>query len=149
MKKNNLLLSIFLLFPLIAFAQWETTDITGFGTPPPKEALTMVKVGTKLVAAINGSGIYISTDDGESWTANNGGLAGTETAVHMITNGNNIYFTTTTFVWKADGTVSPLVWTKIGEKNKLSIPNNNLTQMAFINNDLYVVSERKPLFFKI
>jgi len=144
MKKNNLFLAILLLFPLIGFAQWETTDITGFGTPPPKEALSMVKVGSKLVVAINGSGIYTSTDAGENWAADNGGLkvqtSGqvTETAVHMITNGTNIYFTTTTFVWKADGTASPLVWTKIGEKNKLSIPNNNLTQMAFIGTDLYV-----------
>ncbi len=142
MKKNNLLLAILLLFPLIGFAQWETTDITGFGTPPPKEALSMVKVGSKLVVAISGSGIYTSTDAGENWAADNGTgtvkLAGTETAVHMITNGNNIYFTTTSDVWKADGTASPLVWTKIGTKGTAPIPNSNLTQMAFIGADLYL-----------
>ncbi|MFZ4581584.1 MAG: T9SS type A sorting domain-containing protein [Paludibacter sp.] len=140
MKKNNLLLAILLLFPLIGFAQWETTDITGFGTPPPKEALTMVKVGSKLVVAINGSGIYTSTDAGENWAADNGGftVATTEAVLYMITNGNNIYFTTANGVWKADGTVSPLAWTKIGTKGTAPIPNNSLTQMAFIGTDLYV-----------
>jgi len=52
--------------------------------------------------------IYTSTDAGESWAADNCGLAGTEVAVQMITNGNNIYCTTATDVWKADGAVSPL-----------------------------------------
>ena len=138
MKKNIYLFIVALFFPFIANAQWETTDISGFGSPVPKEAMSMIKVGTKLVVAINGSGIYSSSDAGESWAADNGGLAGTETVVYMTTNGTNIYFTTKTEIWKADGSVSPLAWTKIGTKNVAPIPNNDFTQMAFIGTDLYV-----------
>ena len=136
MKKLYFFIAMF-LFPLLANAQWETTDISGFGTTP-KEATWMVKVGTQLVVAMSGSGIYVSTDNGENWAANNGGLAGTETIVHMMVKDNIIYFTTTSDIWKADGTVSPLAWTKVGSKGTATIPNSNLAQIAFIGSDIYL-----------
>ena len=141
MKKNYLFLAIFLLFPVIAFSQWETTDVTGFGTPPPKEALTMVKVGTKLVVAINGSGMYSSVDNGDNWVADNAGfLPVTEVVAHMMVNNDTIYVTTTTsgIVFKANGLASPLAWTVIGKKNVAPFPNTIPTQMAFIGGDMYL-----------
>ncbi|MFZ4725507.1 MAG: hypothetical protein ACOYMD_08655, partial [Paludibacter sp.] len=141
MKKNNFLLAIFLLFPLIAFSQWETTDISGFGSPTPKEALSMVKVGTKLVVAINGSGIYTSTDAGENWAADNGGFSPTtEVVAHMMVNNDTIYVTTTTsgITFKAYGLDTPLAWKVIGKKSTGTFPNTIPTQMAFIGGDMYL-----------
>jgi len=141
MKKNYLLLSVFLLFPLLAFSQWETTDVTGFGSPTPKEALSMVKVGTKLIVAINGSGIYTSTDAGENWVADNAGFTPTtEVVAHMMVNNDTIYVTTTTsgIVFKAYGLASPLAWSVIGKKSVAPFPNTIPTQMAFIGSDMYL-----------
>lgn len=138
MKKNHSLLVTLCLLPLAIFAQWEATDQTAFGTPLPKEAVTMTKVGSKLIVNISGSGIYTSTNGGDNWVADNGGLVGTETASYMMAVGDTVFFSTTSNLFKAYAPASSLAWTKIGTKNVSNVPNNNLTQFAFVDNTLYL-----------
>ena len=61
----------------------------------------LIGSGTKLIAGHN-DGIFVSVDDGQSWTASNNGLPSAITIFSLVSLNNNIFAATDKGVWKSD-----------------------------------------------
>ncbi|MHB8853130.1 MAG: WD40/YVTN/BNR-like repeat-containing protein [Ignavibacteriaceae bacterium] len=90
--KFRLLLTIILgmlfLFISETKAQWVQVNPPSF---PSNNSITCFAViGTNLFAGSNGKGIFLSTNDGTSWTAVDSGLTDTEVRA-LAVSGTNIF----------------------------------------------------------
>lgn len=87
MKKNSTLITLllFLISCISARAQWEQTS-----TPPNGSIWTMVTVGNNLVAGASNGGVYVSSDDGATWTQRNGNFQSMVVSA-IVTNGTDIF----------------------------------------------------------
>ena len=69
----------------ISYAQWQNTNGPNGGI-----VYCMAVKGDTIFAGTSGGGVFISTDNGESWTAKNNGLT-SSTVLSLAINGANIF----------------------------------------------------------
>jgi photosystem II stability/assembly factor-like uncharacterized protein len=72
--------------PIILIAQWTQTNY-----PVGGQINSIAYTGNKLLVGNNSSGIYLSTDNGDTWTAVNKGFPSNSSVQDVIVKGNDIF----------------------------------------------------------
>lgn len=79
-------LTVFLIIiPIVVNAQWVNTNGPGAGN-----VRAIISNGSNLFAGTEGGGVYLSTDNGNNWTAVNSGLTNLN-VTSLAISGNNIF----------------------------------------------------------
>jgi len=79
-------MGILLSFPQWAGAQWVQTS-----GPTGCDILALAVSGTNLFAGTEGDGVFLSTDNGASWTAASSGLPEDTEILCLAVNGPNLF----------------------------------------------------------
>ena len=88
MKKVTILFLLIFGTLNLTQAQWQQTNV-----PTTDDILSIGVNGTDIFAGTNGGGVYLSSDNGSSWTAVNTGLTNME-IYSFVFSGSNIFVST-------------------------------------------------------
>jgi photosystem II stability/assembly factor-like uncharacterized protein len=103
MKKNTIFLTVLMAITINIYAQWVQKS-NGIGNIHLVSCLASsgnyLYAGVSVANGLPGDGMYVSTDNGESWIAPDS-ITGCylEPQIGLVANGSYVYVTTSYFVW--------------------------------------------------
>ena len=130
MKKTTLLLcalAYMLMGTLSVNAQWQQTTLSG------QYVLCLVVSGTNIFAGTLYNGVFISTNNGISWTGVNNGLPDSADVISLAITGNNIFAGTSNGMFLSIN--NGINWTEVDNGDFANAP--SVTSLAVMGTNVF------------